>query len=123
MNHGWPSSPPPCGPGPRGERYTLNLNDGRIVGFPADRFRIPAAATEEHLCHKGVPGIILTLHTFGEYLDFDPHVPALVADGLFARPSDNPGSSQAQESQILNPQPSPSTCRFTPFSAPAGCAS
>jgi hypothetical protein len=30
--------------------------------------------------------IILTLHTFGEYLDFHPHVHALVADGLFVRP-------------------------------------
>jgi len=25
----------------------------------------------------------MTLHTFGEYLDFHPHVHALVADGLF----------------------------------------
>ena len=29
--------------------------------------------------------VILTLHTFGEYLDFHPHVHALVADGLFTR--------------------------------------
>jgi len=36
-------------------------------------------------CSKGVPGIIMTLHTFGEYLDFHPHVHALVADGLFLR--------------------------------------
>ncbi|HEV2392372.1 MAG TPA: transposase zinc-binding domain-containing protein, partial [Verrucomicrobiae bacterium] len=35
-------------------------------------------------CPDGVPGIILTLHTFGEYLDFHPHIHALVADGLFA---------------------------------------
>ena len=34
-------------------------------------------------CPQGVPGIILTLHTFGEYLDFHPHIHALVADGLF----------------------------------------
>jgi hypothetical protein len=27
----------------------------------------------------------MTLHTFGEYLDFHPHVHALVADGLFLR--------------------------------------
>jgi hypothetical protein len=27
----------------------------------------------------------LTLHTFGEYLDFHPHIHALVADGLFTR--------------------------------------
>ncbi|MEI6715860.1 MAG: transposase [Verrucomicrobiota bacterium] len=31
---------------------------------------------------KAHPAIILTLHTFGEYLDFHPHVHALVADGL-----------------------------------------
>ena len=31
------------------------------------------------------PALILTLHTFGEYLDFHPHVHALVADGLFTR--------------------------------------
>jgi hypothetical protein len=36
-------------------------------------------------CSQGVPGIILTLHTFGEYLDFHPHIHALVADGLFLR--------------------------------------
>jgi hypothetical protein len=29
------------------------------------------------------PALILTLHTFGEYLDFHPHLHALVADGLF----------------------------------------
>ena len=34
---------------------------------------------------EGVPGIIMTIHTFGEYLDFHPHLHALVADGLFAR--------------------------------------
>ena len=31
------------------------------------------------------PAVILTLHTFGEYLDFHPHLHALVADGLFTR--------------------------------------
>ena len=31
------------------------------------------------------PATILTLHTFGEYLDFHPHRHALVADGLFTR--------------------------------------
>jgi hypothetical protein len=36
-------------------------------------------------CPKGVPGIILTPHTFGEYLAFHPHVHALMADGLFLR--------------------------------------
>jgi hypothetical protein len=27
----------------------------------------------------------MAIHTFGEYLDFHPHLHALVADGLFAR--------------------------------------
>jgi hypothetical protein len=26
-------------------------------------------------CPEGVPGLIMTLHTFGEYLDFHPHRP------------------------------------------------
>jgi hypothetical protein len=64
-------------------------------------------------CPEGVLGTIMTLHTFGEYLDFHPHIHALVADGLFVRPSDTPGSSQAQESQTLNPQPS--TLNFHPL--------
>ena len=33
----------------------------------------------------GQPGIVMTIHTFGEDLDFHPHLHALVADGLFAR--------------------------------------
>jgi len=44
-------------------------------------------------CPQGVPGIILTLHTFGEYLDFHPHIHALVADGLFVRPTSDDGRS------------------------------
>ncbi len=45
-------------------------------------------------CPQGVPGIIMTLHTFGEYLDFHPHIHALVADGLFRRdpPPPQPGA-------------------------------
>ena len=31
---------------------------------------------------QGRPAYFLSLHTFGEYLDFHPHVHALVADGL-----------------------------------------
>jgi len=34
-------------------------------------------------CPNGVPGVIMTLHTFGEYLDFHPYIHALVADALF----------------------------------------
>ena len=33
--------------------------------------------------HDGVSAIVMAIHTFGEYLDFYPHVHALVADGLF----------------------------------------
>ena len=34
---------------------------------------------------KAHPAILLTLQTFGEYLDFHPHIHALIADGLFTR--------------------------------------
>ena len=34
---------------------------------------------------EGVPGIVMAIHTFGKYLDFHPHLHALVADRLFAR--------------------------------------
>ena len=61
-------------------------------------------------CPKGVPGIILTLHTFGEYLDFHPHVHALVADGLFVTPADNsPDRQQRVDFQL-------STLNFLSFS-------
>ena len=33
----------------------------------------------------GIAGAVMALHTFGEYLDFHPHLHALVADGLFLR--------------------------------------
>ncbi|MEI8353046.1 MAG: transposase [Lentisphaerota bacterium] len=33
----------------------------------------------------GLPGIVMCIHTFGEYLDFHPHLHALLADGLFMR--------------------------------------
>ena len=36
-------------------------------------------------CPNGIPAVIMTLHTFGEYLHFHPHIHALVADGLFLR--------------------------------------
>ena len=34
---------------------------------------------------EGVGGAVMAIHTFGEYLDFHPHLHALVADGLFTR--------------------------------------
>jgi hypothetical protein len=55
-------------------------------------------------CPQGVPGIILTLHTFGEYLDFHPHIHALVADGLFVRPTNDDGTSRGEQAQTLNSQ-------------------
>ena len=33
----------------------------------------------------GAPGIVLTLHTFGDYLNFHPHIHAIATDGLFDR--------------------------------------
>ena len=33
----------------------------------------------------GLPGLVMTIHSFGDYLDFHPHLHALVADGLFMR--------------------------------------
>jgi hypothetical protein len=38
----------------QGRTIYLELHDGRIVGFPADRFRILAAATEEQLARVQV---------------------------------------------------------------------
>ena len=34
---------------------------------------------------EGLPGIVMVIHTFGEYLDFHPHLHLLMADGLFLR--------------------------------------
>jgi hypothetical protein len=34
---------------------------------------------------EGIPGIVMAIHTFGEYLDFHPHLHLLMADGLFLR--------------------------------------
>jgi hypothetical protein len=33
----------------------------------------------------GIPGIVMTIHSYGEYLDWHPHVHVLGADGLFVR--------------------------------------
>ena len=32
---------------------------------------------------EGTTGVVMAIHTFGEYLDFHPHLHALAADGLF----------------------------------------
>lgn len=68
-------------------------------------------------CPKAVPGIIMTLHTFGEYLDFHPHIHALVADGLFVRetsanPTEPPVSPLPPSASILPP---PACLAFLPL--------
>ena len=55
-----------------------------------DRCRIAHECLLEYLrttldLPDGLPGIVMAIHTFGEYLDFHPHLHALVADGLFVR--------------------------------------
>jgi hypothetical protein len=61
----------------------LELVDGRIVGFPADRFRILRAATSEQLQH-----VCLEINGYAlrwEELDEDISVPGVVA-GRFQLP-------------------------------------
>ena len=61
----------------------LELTDGRIVGFPADRFRILRAATDEQL-----QNVVLELDGYAlrwEQLDEDLTVPGVVA-GYFQLP-------------------------------------
>ena len=33
--------------------------------------------------HDGQPGLVMVIHTFGDYLNFHPHIHVLAADGLF----------------------------------------
>ena len=61
----------------------IELTDGRIIGFPADRFKILAKATEEQLKE-----VTLRLNGFAmrwESLDEDITVPGVVA-GRFQLP-------------------------------------
>jgi len=54
----------------------------------------------------GVPGIVMTIHTFGEYLDFHPNLHALVADGLFDRdPSPEADGPPGVKFHLLPPLP------------------
>ncbi|MGH7972913.1 MAG: transposase, partial [Limisphaerales bacterium] len=55
----------------------------------------------------------MTLRTFGEYLDFHPHIHALVADGLFTRPVPLPTPRNSDD------LPAPST---SPTRASRWCA-
>jgi hypothetical protein len=61
----------------------MELHDGRIVGFPADRFRILAAATEGQLARVQVEVNGYALRW--EELDEDITVPGIVA-GQFQLP-------------------------------------
>lgn len=61
----------------------IELTDGRIIGFPADRFRILAKATDDQL-----KGVRLRLNGFAlrwEELDEDITIPGIVA-GNFQLP-------------------------------------
>ncbi len=66
-----------------GRTVYVELHDGRIVGFPADRFRIPAAATDEQLAKVQVQVNGFALRW--EELDEDLTVPGIVA-GHFQLP-------------------------------------
>lgn len=64
----------------------LELHDGRIVGFPADRFRILSRATDDELARVAIE---LNGHALRwEALDEDITVPGVVA-GRFELPLQN----------------------------------
>ncbi len=67
----------------QGRTIYVELHDGRIVGFPADRFRLLAAATEEQLARVQVEVNGYALRW--EELDEDLTVPGIVA-GHFQLP-------------------------------------
>jgi len=70
-----------------GRTVFVELTDGRIVGFPADRFRILKGATDEQL-----KSVTLRLNGFAlrwEELDEDLTVPGVVA-GNFQLPPPGP---------------------------------
>ncbi len=60
-----------------GRRIFVELTDGRIVGFPADRFRLLKAATDEQL--KDVQIRLNGYALRWEELDEDITVPGIVA--------------------------------------------
>ena len=66
-----------------GRTIYVELHDGRIVGFPADRFRLLATATEEQLTRVQVEVNGYALRW--EDLDEDITVPGIVA-GHFQLP-------------------------------------
>ncbi|NIM16178.1 MAG: DUF2442 domain-containing protein [Candidatus Aminicenantes bacterium] len=73
-----------------GRLIFIELTDGRIIGFPADRFKILKNATNEQLKE-----VILRLNGYAlrwESLDEDITVPGVVA-GNFQLPYDIPEAS------------------------------
>ncbi len=66
-----------------GRTIYVELHDGRTIGFPADRFRILAAATEQQLAQVRVEVNGYALRW--EELDEDITVPGIVA-GRFQLP-------------------------------------
>ncbi len=66
-----------------GRTIYVELHDGRIIGFPADRFRILAAASEEQLARVQIEVNGYALRW--EELDEDLTVPGIVA-GRFQLP-------------------------------------
>ena len=73
-----------------GRLVFIELTDGRIIGFPADRFKILKNATNEQLKE-----VILRLNGYAlrwESLDEDITVPGVVA-GNFQLPYDIPEAS------------------------------
>lgn len=76
-----------------GRTIYLELVDGRIFGFPADRFRILSQAADEQLSH-----VEIELNGFAlrwEELDEDLTVPGIVA-GRFQLPLPAPVSADAK---------------------------
>lgn len=75
-----------------GRTIFLELTDGRILGFPADRFRILSRASEKEL-----RGVTLRLNGYAlrwENLDEDITVPGIVA-GHFELPPPAPRRAMA----------------------------
>jgi hypothetical protein len=66
-----------------GRTIYVELHDGRIIGFPADRFRLLATATEQQLARVQVEVNGYALRW--EELDEDITVPGIVA-GHFQLP-------------------------------------
>jgi len=74
--------------------YTFTIPKKLRAIFPFNRdlleqlFVLAHESLTEYLrtvlsCPNGVVGAILALHTFGEEINFHPHIHAIVADGLF----------------------------------------